>query len=182
MVYEGILEGKFVNLRSVREEDAEFILSIRNNPEISKYLPPLDVTVEQQKNWIAKQRNDDDSYYFIIEEKGSRRILGTISVYDIVSNHGESGRLCSIGESYDSIEAMSLFNSFVFNILHLDYLTGWVIDENKTVSSLNKRLGYISNGRSVSKDGLECETLVLTKENYLLKARKIKEIINSCNL
>ena len=44
MVYEGILEGRFVNLRPVTKEDAEFILEIRNNPEISKFLPSLKAT------------------------------------------------------------------------------------------------------------------------------------------
>ena len=43
MVYEGILEGRFVNLRPVTKEDAEFILEIRNNPEISKYINTMRV-------------------------------------------------------------------------------------------------------------------------------------------
>ena len=98
MVYEGILEGRFVNLRPVTKEDAEFILGIRNNPEISKYLPSLNVTVDQQQSWIDKQRNDINSYYFIIEDKTKMRI-GTISVYNIIENHAEVGRFCSFGNS-----------------------------------------------------------------------------------
>ena len=74
MVYEGILEGRFVNLRPVTKEDAEFILEIRNNPEISKFLPSLNATVDQQQSWIDKQRNDINSYYFIIEDKTKMRI------------------------------------------------------------------------------------------------------------
>ena len=41
MVYNGIIEGKFTNLRSATENDAAFILEVRNNPEISKRIPPF---------------------------------------------------------------------------------------------------------------------------------------------
>ena len=38
MVYYKAIEGKFVHLRAVQLEDAEFILKIRNDKEISKIL------------------------------------------------------------------------------------------------------------------------------------------------
>ena len=53
MIASHILEGKYVNLRPVEEEDSEFILSIRNDSSISKYLPKLNITVDQQKSWIS---------------------------------------------------------------------------------------------------------------------------------
>lgn len=182
MVYEGVLEGRFVNLRSVREDDAEFILNIRNNPEISKYLPPLNVTVEQQRAWITKQRADNDSYYFIIEDNKKLQSLGTISIYDIELTHGESGRLCSIGEPCANIEAIYLFNYFVFEILKFEYMCGWVIAGNAPVSSLNKKFGYVPNGKSLTKDGRECETLILTKKIHFEKSRKIKKLIDTFNM
>ena len=36
-----VIEGKYVNLRSVEEQDAEFTLSLRQDPQLTKYLPKL---------------------------------------------------------------------------------------------------------------------------------------------
>ena len=35
MVYEGVLEGRYVDLRSVIEDDAKFTLSLRQDPPVS---------------------------------------------------------------------------------------------------------------------------------------------------
>lgn len=177
MIAEEILEGKFVNLRPVKEEDAEFILRLRNNPEISKFLPPLNITVEQQKNWITKQRRDDDSYYFIIEDKNNHPI-GTISVYNICGDHAESGRFCSIGDSIQNSEASLLHCEFIFNRLNLDYLDIWVYKDNKPVLAFNKAFGCEWDGEDIDDKGLFFLYGKLTKLNFQHKSAKIKRNIN----
>lgn len=166
------LEGKYVNLRSVTEDDAEFILDVRNDPRISKYLPPLNVTVEQQRQWIAKQRADRDSYYFILETPDLKPI-GTLSIYDIVDDHGEGGRSCSIGEPAANIEASVLLNNFTFETLGLSYATIWVYEGNKAVISLNEAFGYewVSEGKD--DDGQPFRVGILHKEVYLRKRERI---------
>lgn len=181
MVYEGIIEGKFVNLRSVKEEDAEFILNIRNNPNISKYLPKLNVSVEQQKNWIAKQRSDKDSFYFVIEDKSSK-VIGTISVYNIVNNHSEVGRFCSLGNSIQNSEAALLQDDFIFYYLKLDYLDIWVYKGNKPVLALNKGFGCIWEGENKDENGEPFLYGKLTKENYEIKSKKIRRNIEIIKL
>lgn len=166
------LEGKYVNLRSVTEDDAEFILLIRNNPEISKYLPPLNVTVEQQRQWIVKQQADKSSYYFILETPDLKPI-GTLSVYDIEDDHAEYGRLCSIGEPAATIEAGLLLIDFIFNELQLAYTTIWVYEENKPVISLNQSYGYEWGERKVDQDGRAFRVGVLKRDRALLYKDKI---------
>lgn len=173
MVYEGILEGRFVNLRPVTKEDAEFILGIRNNPEISKYLPSLNVTVDQQQSWIDKQRNDINSYYFIIEDKTKMRI-GTISVYNIIENHAEVGRFCSFGNSIQNSEAALMLDNFIFQKLGVDYLDIWVYKDNKPVLALNKGLGCVWEGESEDKGGFPYLYGTLTKEGFEKKSQKIR--------
>ena len=135
------LEGKYVNLRSVTEDDAEFILEIRNNPQISKYLPPLNVTVDQQRQWIAKQRADKDSYYFLMESKKGEAV-GSISVYDIEGDSAETGRFCSYGDPLYNIETCILLNDFCFSTIKLNSVHIWVYEGNKSVIALNKSFGY----------------------------------------
>lgn len=181
MVYDKVIEGKFAILRAVRPEDADFILALRNNKEISKYLPPLRVTVEQQQAWISKQRNDNDSYYFIILDKAEKK-LGTISVYNITDRHAEVGRFCSIGESVINMEAALLHNEFVFDILNLAYLDIWVYKGNQPVLSLNQGFGCKWEGESTDERGEPFLFGKLTKENFIKKSIKIKRnlsIINS---
>lgn len=166
------LEGKYVNLRSVTEDDAEFILEVRNNPQISKYLPPLNVTVEQQSQWITKQRADKDSYYFILETPDLTPI-GTLSVYDIVDDHGEGGRSCSIGEPFANIEASVLLNDFTFNTLNLSYATIWVYEGNKSVLALNEAFGYEWTSEKKDSNGLPYKEGILYKDVYLKKREGI---------
>ncbi|MCE5174420.1 MAG: GNAT family N-acetyltransferase [Bacteroidales bacterium] len=181
MVYNGILEGKFVNLRSVKEEDSAFILEIRNNPEISRYIPQLNVNVEQQCAWIRKQRADNDSLYFIIEDKSKQRI-GTVSVYNIIQNHAEVGRSCSIGDSIQNSETGILHDDFIFNVLCLDYLDVWVYKDNTHVLSLNKGFGCEWDGEALDKDGIPYLYGKITKQNYLLKSQKIRNNINKIKI
>ena len=57
MFYDGILEGRFVDLRSAAEGDAEFTLKIRQDPEFIKFLPKIENTTEQQRAWIRYQHS-----------------------------------------------------------------------------------------------------------------------------
>lgn len=166
------LEGKYVNLRSVTEDDAEFILLIRNNPEISKYLPPLNVTVEQQRQWIAKQRADKDSYYFILETPDLNPI-GTLSVYDIVNDHAECGRLCSIGKPLSTIEAVTHLTDFNFNKLYLAYTTIWVYEGNKNAIALDESIGYEWKDTKVDQNGEPFRVGILKRERALKYNEKI---------
>lgn len=174
MVYNGILQGKFSNLRSVTENDAAFILEMRNNPEISKRIPPLRISVEQQRTWITNQRADSDSYYFIIEDKKHCNI-GTVSVYNIVDGHAEVGRFCSLGDAVKNSEAALLINDFNFYTLKLEYLDIWVYKDNKPVISLNKGFGCEWDGEETGKDGISYLYGIMTKQNYELKAKKIRD-------
>ncbi len=84
------LVGRYVELRSAKVEDAEFALNIRHTPKAMKFMPPLDITLEQQKSWIEKQRITEGDYFFIVFNKNNERI-GVISVYDIHDKQGEIG-------------------------------------------------------------------------------------------
>lgn len=176
MILDNKIEGKFVILRSVIEEDAEFILRLRNDSEISKFLPTLNVTRDQQKTWITKQRLDNDSYYFIIEDKDCNPI-GTISVYNIIEKHAETGRFCSIGDSVQNMEAAVLNDDFIFQTLKLDYLDIWVYKENKPVLALNQGFGCEWDGEDFDASGKPFMFGKLTSENYLLKSQKIKNTL-----
>lgn len=176
MIASHILEGKYVNLRPVEEEDSEFILTIRNDYSISKYLPKLNVTVDEQKSWISKQRVDKESYYFLIESAEGKR-LGTISYYDIVGNHGESGRVCSIGNATQNVEALILFYNYLFYELNVEYVTIWVYEDNKPVLSLKQSIGFTWNGNGIDDSGMKYRKGIINVAQYEKKIPLIKKML-----
>lgn len=171
------LEGKYVTLRSVEESDAEFILSVRNDPRICKYLPPLNVTVEQQRQWISKQRADKESYYFLMEtpEDGP---IGSISVYDINCDTAETGRFCSFGDPAPNIETCILLHDFCFDCLKLKSIHIWVYEDNKPVLKLNEGLGYKWVDTKMAEDGRKCRIGQMTFSDYLEKKQKLIKILH----
>ena len=76
--------GKNINLRTVEIEDAEFIFSMRQNQNKTKYLSKVTGTVDSQKEWIKnyKQREEEKKeFYFVIESKDKEK-LGLVRMYD----------------------------------------------------------------------------------------------------
>jgi RimJ/RimL family protein N-acetyltransferase len=83
-------EGFVCRLRLVERSDAEFILRLRTDPVLSRYLNPTDDSLEKQLRWMEEYEKREQSgtdFYFIIEDH--RGIpLGTFRLYNI---DGKSG-------------------------------------------------------------------------------------------
>ena len=142
MIYDKVLEGKYVDLKSCTEEDAEFTLAIRNDPKFIRFLPKINNTVEQQKAWIRHQRQKPGDYFFVVWDKKGNRI-GTIGVYDIVEDHAEAGRVINLGEFFQAIEASLLLSHFEFNVLNLKQIYAYIYADNKRAIRYNKLLGGV---------------------------------------
>lgn len=173
MFIEGYIDGATVRLRSVNENDAAFILAIRNDPQISVYLPPLNVSEDDQKAWIKKQRLDEDSYYFLIEDLSGKK-LGTISLYDKEGDHCETGRFCSYGNFIQNTEAVVLLYDFIFYNLKCSYVTTWVYKDNKPVIAMNSETGFEWIEEKIANDGRLCSVGHLYPEKYEKKMKRIK--------
>jgi len=78
--------GKNIVLRNVRIKDAEFILSLRLDPQKGGYLSPVEADVEKQREWIRTYLRSKGQAYFLICDLAMRP-LGTVRIYDAI---GES--------------------------------------------------------------------------------------------
>ena len=59
--------------RLVQEEDAPFILKLRTNKKLSRYVHSVDDSIENQIEWIRnykKREEKGEDYYFIYFSKG----------------------------------------------------------------------------------------------------------------
>lgn len=79
-----LINGKNINMRTVTLEDTEFIYSMRQNQDKTKYLSKVTGTVESQKEWIKsykKREEIKEEFYFVIESKKEEK-LGLVRMYD----------------------------------------------------------------------------------------------------
>jgi len=74
------IHGKTLTLRDASIDDAEFILSLRVDPEKSRYLSAVSKALEDQRAWLQYYAYANDQAYFIIESK--REPIGTVRLYD----------------------------------------------------------------------------------------------------
>lgn len=173
------LVGKFVNLRCVDISDAKFTLEIRNNPELTDFIPKVVGNIETQEQWISKQRLKKGDYFFIIEDKKGFS-LGTIGCYDFDDEDlsCETGRYISIGDAIYNIEAVVLLYDFVFYNQNLNYINVSVDENNGKVINLNKKFGAeffekMDMGNWSALKG------IVTKKKYLEKRREIIRLLDA---
>jgi RimJ/RimL family protein N-acetyltransferase len=80
-------------LRLAELEDADFILSLRMNEKLNRYLSPVTADTSQQINWLQQYKlreSEGSDYYFIIMNKAIGEI-GLIRVIMITVAHGAVG-------------------------------------------------------------------------------------------
>ncbi|QMU55885.1 MAG: GNAT family N-acetyltransferase [Candidatus Mycalebacterium zealandia] len=86
-------EGLTVSFRFVREDDAEFILNLRLDPELGLYLSPTDPSVEKQREWLAEYKRREEAgeeYFYIITNNKNGKRCGTARLI-IKEEHFEFG-------------------------------------------------------------------------------------------
>lgn len=163
MYFDGVIEGRFVDLKSVTIEDAEFTRDIRLDPDFAKFFPPLNNTIEQQRQWIENHKTKEGDYFFVVWDKAGNRI-GTISVYDIVGNCCESGRLAIKGNAFQSTEAQMLIFKFAFENLGMDMVVGYIFADNERAIRFNKQLGCILDEPKLHDNGHMMVKATYTRE------------------
>lgn len=111
--------------RFVKEEDANFIVELRTNDKLSKYISATDASVEKQKEWIRTYKEKEEKgleYYFIFFLHGIR--LGLSRIYNIEDNHFTQGSwLFSPTAPVGSAVLGNIIScEFAFELPHMEYL------------------------------------------------------------
>lgn len=169
------IKGRYVDLKSCTEEDAEFTRAIRKDPEFVKFLPAIDNTVEHQKAWIRSQREKEGDYFFVVWDKEGNRI-GTISIYDVNGDHAESGRLAIKGNNaFQGIEAQILSFRFAFGVLGLECIDGFIFADNERAIRFNKQFA----GRHYPPETDENGRTIIRIENWREDFEKVDKKLSS---
>lgn len=145
-----ILNGNKIILRLVEEEDSYFILKLRQNKELNKYISLTDITVEQQKEWIKRYKireKNKEEYYFIVLDKKINQPCGTVRIYNIDKNNkiGTWGSFILNFNRPDgaSKEVIDISLNFAFKELNLNRIKLSVRKENKKAIHIYEKNGFI---------------------------------------
>jgi len=137
-----MISGKNVDLRRIDVSDAEFVLSLRIDPEINQYLSPVDNDLEKQREWIKRCMADPEQWYFIIQSK-KQQPVGTVRIYDIQGKSFCWGSWIVIPEArrYASFESAVLLYHYAFFELGFESTHMDVRKKNESVIRFHIRFG-----------------------------------------
>ena len=76
-----LVPGRNIVLRDVEESDAAFILALRLDPALNRFLSPVADDVERQRAWIRGYLAGAGQAYFVICDREGHPI-GTVRLYD----------------------------------------------------------------------------------------------------
>ena len=174
MVYEGVIKGRFVELKSITLDDVQFSFDIRSAPENRETVGVVAKSVEEQKKYIEWQIKEPDDYYFVIYNRKGEKI-GLIGLYDIQGNTAEMGREVCSGNCVEVIESEILVEDFAMDILGIKTLHS-VIYANNAKHLKNQKHNEQKPHRTEIRNGIECYYFVteLTKDSP--KRRKLAKI------
>ncbi|MCR5709041.1 MAG: GNAT family N-acetyltransferase [Bacteroidales bacterium] len=159
-----------LTFRLVEEGDAEFIYTLRSNPELNRYIHDVDGGVEGQLRWIRgykKREEEGTDYYFIYFKDGAP--VGLYRIYDIHGKVFTGGSWVMVPDPpLETVLAVPLIaKEIAFETLgmELDDEVDGVHVDNKKVIKFSKMFGFKETGRISDVKG-EYVTMSLTREDF----------------
>ena len=112
-----------LQLRFVNETDSEYIVKLRSDPKLGKFLCVTQNDIDKQKEWILDYKKREElgtDYYFIYFYNGKR--IGLNRIYSIKGKTATSGSwVCSPNLAIElPISTLLIMREIFFEILQLD--------------------------------------------------------------
>lgn len=124
------------SIRLIEEVDADFIVSLRNNPKLNRYLNTTSSNIEEQIKWIKNYKikeKKQEELYFIIFENGIKKGLYRLYKINNVSFTIGSWLFETCDNSILPIMVDLLISDFGFYYLKKNVLLFDVRKDNKKV-------------------------------------------------
>lgn len=140
-----------IDVRLANESDSEFILSLRTNEKLSRFLHKTSNDLEKQRQWMKnyKEREErGEDYYFLYSKEGMP--FGVNRIYDIKESTATGGSwICISGLMPDiSVSTCIIGREILFDILQLEEERFDVRKGNKQVLKMHKMFGATIVGES----------------------------------
>lgn len=143
------MTGPGFSLRPVRAEDSDFIIRLRTDPELGRFINKSSSRREDQLNWLAKYYERPGDFYFIVARHDGTP-EGTIAIYDVMgglgNKRGEWGRWILRRGSLAATESALLIYQTAFEVLHMDMMYCRTVALNEPVVSFHASCGLLTHG------------------------------------
>ncbi len=130
-------------LRPVRLEDAPFIVKLRKDPLLSRFMHEISGNVEDQATWIERYFERSGDYYFIVEDAHSGEAHGTIGLYEVADDASQAlfGRWIIRRGSMAALESAWLIYEAGFTLLGVGSIYTLALAQNLPVISFHDTFG-----------------------------------------
>jgi acetyltransferase-like isoleucine patch superfamily enzyme/RimJ/RimL family protein N-acetyltransferase len=161
-----------ITLRPVEKSDAAFIINLRTDSDLGRFISPTSPNIQDQVKWIQdyKQREKSGSeYYFIAQDQPGNR-YGTIRLYNLDDRSFEIGSWLFRSDSPMGMAVKAHFIGFEFGFefLKKEYARFEIRKENKAVLRYMK--DFITT--LVREDALNYY-FTLSKENFYIRRNQL---------
>ena len=164
--------------RTVDVNDAEFILSLRTNIHLARFLSATPSDIEQQKKWIEdyQKREKQNLEFYFVAQNINGEMYGLNRLYNFNDNSFEAGSWIYKEHLNFSI---SIFGDFAvrdygFEVLQFPFCRFEVRKENHSVVKYHHRF----KPTLVKEDELNYY-FILSYENYALHRDKLLKMIGN---
>ncbi|BCS55002.1 GNAT family N-acetyltransferase [Geobacter sp. SVR] len=139
------VEGFAFRLRPITDEDANFVIELRTDPALNRYLHASSNRIEDQLAWFSRYYDRANDYYFVLERRDNGAAEGVVSIYDIdqKAKTGEWGRWILKTGSLGAVECSWLIYRVAFESLKLDAVYCRTVADNVNVMSFHDSCGIL---------------------------------------
>jgi len=128
-------------LRPVTLGDAPFIVALRTDPRLNRFLHEISPRVEDQVVWLERYFLRPDDYYFMVEDANSGEPQGAIGIHEVAKDAAQWGRWILKQDSMAALESAWLIHEVGFSTLRLASLSSRTLVDNPRVISFHDNFG-----------------------------------------
>lgn len=139
------VSGHGLRLRSAGVEDAAFILGLRLDAALARFLGDTAPDLDAQRDWMRRQEAREGDYYFLIETLAGRPV-GTAGIYEINAGSAEWGRWILQPGVQAAVGSALLVFEAAFAHLGLERVYSRTVEDNAQVVSFHDSCGLRRTG------------------------------------
>lgn len=137
------IEGVAFRLRPITDADAQLVLELRCDPELSRFIHRTSPALADQLAWLAAYYDRPGDYYFVVERRRDGSPEGLIALYDVdeTARAAEWGRWILRRGSLAAPESAWLIYRCAFEQLSLTRVYCRTVADNAQVVSFHDACG-----------------------------------------
>lgn len=177
------IEQYGVKVRLVNEDDAEFIVRLRTDPSLGRFIHDTSSDVDLQVEWIHayKEREAEGlEYYFIFYKDGKPFGVNRLYHMEREDRFTSGSWICLPGTDMNSVVASSLIPRIIaFEVLgrEMEFGVEGCHEDNKKVIKFNEMVGLKIKGTRMDAKG-KYYTFNLLKEDFYKNKQRLEKLLN----